>query len=90
MKFRKKPVVVEAFQLPPAGCEQSEVEKFHDWANAVQFDNWVSDRDETIVVVTLEGDMTAKPGDWIIRGIEGEFYPCKGSIFAKTYEPVDG
>ena len=65
-KFRKKPIVIEAFQLPSSGCEQAEVEKFHAWANEVGFENWVSDRDEALVITTLEGDMTAQPGDWII------------------------
>lgn len=41
-----------------------------------------------ITIRTLEGDMTASPGDWIIRGVQGEFYPCKPDIFEATYEPV--
>ena len=41
------------------------------------------------LVGTLEGVMQAKPGDWIIRGVQGEFYPCKPDIFAATYEPAD-
>ena len=41
------------------------------------------------VIHTLEGDMTAEPGDWIITGVAGEVYPCKDGIFRKTYEPVD-
>lgn len=44
--------------------------------------HWISIR-------TLEGDMTASVGDWIIRGVQGEFYPCKPDIFAATYEAVD-
>lgn len=40
-------------------------------------------------ISTLEGDMHAAPGDWIIRGLNGELYPCKPDIFEKTYEPVD-
>ena len=40
-------------------------------------------------IPTLEGAMTASPGDWIIRGVQGEFYPCKPDIFAETYEPVE-
>lgn len=42
----------------------------------------------SLVIHTLEGAMTASPGDWIIRGVQGEFYPCKPDIFAATYEPV--
>ena len=41
-----------------------------------------------LVIATLEGEMTAKPGDWIIRGVAGEFYPCKPDIFAATYEEM--
>ena len=41
------------------------------------------------VIKTLEGDMVAEPGDWIITGIKGERYPCKPDIFAATYEPAD-
>ena len=44
---------------------------------------------ERLVISTLEGDMTAEPGDWIITGVAGEVYPCKDDIFRKTYEPVD-
>lgn len=42
-----------------------------------------------LVIATLEGEMTAKPGDWIIRGVAGEFYPCKPEIFEATYEEAD-
>jgi len=43
---------------------------------------------EIIYIDTLEGTMAAKPGDWIIRGLEGEFYPCVDSVFRRKYEPV--
>lgn len=42
-----------------------------------------------LVIRTLEGEMRADPGDWIIRGVQGEFYPCKPDIFAETYEAVE-
>lgn len=42
-----------------------------------------------ILIPTLEGDMCARPGDWIIKGVNGEYYPCKPDIFEKTYEAVD-
>lgn len=45
--------------------------------------------DETVVIHTLEGDMTASPGDYIITGVKGEKYPCKPDIFEKTYELVE-
>lgn len=41
-----------------------------------------------LIIMTLEGDMLASPGDWIIKGVQGEFYPCKPDIFEATYEPV--
>jgi hypothetical protein len=47
------------------------------------------DGPEPITIQTLEGPMTATPGDWIITGIKGEKYPCKPDIFAATYEPVE-
>ena len=56
-KFRKKPVVIEAYKT-----------------------------DRVIYIETLEGKMKAEKGDWIIRGIKGELYPCKPDIFKKTYE----
>ena len=59
-KFRKKPVVVEAYQT-----------------------------DKKEVIHTLEGDVIASPGDWIITGINGEKYPCKPDIFEETYEKVE-
>lgn len=60
LKFRKKPVVVEAYRT-----------------------------DVEMVIHTLEGPLTAKPGDWIITGVDGEQYPCKPEIFEKTYELVE-
>ena len=44
--------------------------------------------DDTLVIATLEGDMTANLGDWIIKGVKSECYPCKPDIFEQTYEPV--
>lgn len=44
---------------------------------------------DTLIIGTLEGPHCASPGDWIIRGVKGELYPCKPDIFAMTYEPVD-
>lgn len=93
MQYRKKPVVIEAFQLPIApadGSTNDEHERavwaFLDWCRRVGFDNFISGRDGEIAIETLEGTMTASPGDWIIRGVKGEFYPCKPDIFAATYE----
>lgn len=86
-KFRKKPVVIEAYQLPAAGepCPQS----FYDWCDEVGFSQWTSERDEGLDISTLEGVMRADPSDWIIKGVKGEFYPCKPDIFAATYESAE-
>jgi hypothetical protein len=82
--FRKKPVVIEAFHLPAAGVDVPDA--FHLWCERVGFVNFTSGRDETLDIQTLEGTMAAQPGDWIIKGVKGEFYPCKPDIFAATYE----
>lgn len=50
---------------------------------------WIDPADGALMIRTLEGDMKASFGDFIIRGVNGEFYPCKPDIFAKTYEAVD-
>jgi len=86
MKYKKKPIVIEAMQLPPSDVDASEelVNFLHTMTH-----EWSSERDGSLVIHTLEGDMTADPGDWIIKGIQGEFYPCKPDIFAETYEAVE-
>ena len=83
MKFRKKPVVIEAMQYTMDSCHA-----IHEWA--ALGDHVTSEACRLgIVIPTLEGDMKAELGDWIIRGVAGEFYPCKPDIFAQTYEPVE-
>jgi hypothetical protein len=81
MKFRKKPVVIEAVQYLGGDESQDNVADFMDANIAVSGD--------AILIGTLEGEMMATPGDWIIKGIKGEFYPCKPEIFAATYESVE-
>lgn len=79
MKFRKKPVVIEASRFD--GSIESA---------AVLGLRSVSSGDATVFVIdTLEGPIFAMPGDWIITGVEGELYPCKPDIFQKTYEPAE-
>jgi hypothetical protein len=81
-KFRKKPVVIEA--MPFDGTQDGAV-AILDWADqTVQMGS-----SNTLVIKTLEGEMTVSPGDWVIRGVQGEFYPIKDLIFVETYEPVD-
>lgn len=84
-RFRKRPIVVEAWRV----------------ASRTSVPQWLTEalqrgdvracefRVDHLNVVTLEGTMRASPGDWIIRGVEGELYPCRSDIFAQTYEPVE-
>ncbi len=76
-KFRKKPVVVEAVQWFQ-GDEHEAVSRFVDEDN-----NYV-----LYGIETLEGFMQLRSSDWIIKGVKGEFYPCRSDIFVMTYEPV--
>jgi len=80
VKFRKKPVVIEAIQF--TGENYFEIEAFMDSSRHQRVD-------EKIAIDTLEGTMCALPCDWIIKGVAGEFYPCNPDIFVRTYEPVD-
>ncbi len=79
-RFRKKPVIIEAMQFNGANAQdifnwgQGEITVQHRWLG--------------IAIETLEGSMVAVSGDWIIKGVKGEFYPCKPDIFEATYEPV--
>ena len=80
MKFRKKPVVIEAWQW--------QGQSKHDWPHWLRISDCVSRREDgRLFIETPEGGMFAKVNDWIIRGINGELYPCKPDIFAVTYEP---
>jgi hypothetical protein len=88
MKFRKKPVVIEAFQLQDPDIHTDAADELHEWADAYGFTNWESSTDG-VVIQTLEGAMLASPGDWIIKGVKGEFYPCKPDIFEATYERAE-
>lgn len=81
-KYRKKPVVIEAEQVI-AGMQGDLV------ARAVTMGKARLCEDDTILIDTLEGSMIARPNDWIICGVQGEFYPCKPDIFAATYEAVE-
>ncbi len=81
-KFRKKPVTIEAIQLTDA----KSVLDIEAWIDSptVGFNT----SPPTLWIDTLEGRMTAYAGDWIIKGVNGEFYPCKNEIFIKTYQEV--
>jgi hypothetical protein len=81
MKFRKKPVVIDAVQW--TGNNEAELAEF-----CSTIDIRFKYPEMGIIIPTLEGDHTAIVGDYIIRGIKGEFYPCKQDIFHRTYDPV--
>lgn len=79
-KYRKIPVVIEAMQ--------------YTGKNATRLLHWMFpdiEPDATaneLTIKTLEGDLHTSPGDWIIKGVKGEFYPCKPDVFEMTYEPT--
>lgn len=85
MKYRKRPVVIEA--RPFDGS----------WASAQPLLEWIGKsaswravgEDHQLIIRTLEGEHLASPGDWIIQGVKGEFYPIKDNIFHETYEAVE-
>lgn len=83
-KFRKKPVVIEAVQWTGNNfkeiCEFVKSESPH---------GELTTRFRKLLIETLEGTMTASVGDWIICGVQNEFYPCKNGIFEQTYEAVE-
>jgi hypothetical protein len=85
-KFRKKPVVIEAVRLTP--------DSFLDagyWVDEgiAGWNGPAAGGPVYLDIVTLEGTMRANDGDWIIKGVNGEFYPCKDDIFQKSYEPAE-
>lgn len=86
MKYRKKPVVIEAVQW--TGENIHEIMKLSPKQLEIAFNPKNYDSNE-LLIFTLEGAMTAIVGDWIIKGIKGEFYPCKPEIFEATYEAVE-
>ncbi|WP_447875185.1 Sas10/Utp3/C1D family protein [Serratia fonticola] len=83
MRFRKKPVVIEAFQFLG---ESNLSPRVPEWFVDGVLNGLVKAHPDHIVIKTLEGDHRADTGDWIIRGVKGELYPCKPDIFAMTYE----
>ncbi len=91
-QYRKKPVVIEAMQLPLGrDADVPHQANIMGWMND---GGLVAEDDITIDefgwhIVTLEGTMRADWGDWIIKGVQDEFYPCKPDIFVKTYELVE-
>ena len=88
-KFRKKPVVVEAWQWN--GGNPFYYTATPEWLRVgIGVSHVLNNKtgEEKIAIETLEGIITASPRDWIIRGVKGELYPCKPDIFEATYEPA--
>ncbi len=88
-KFRKKPVVIEAFKFNSMDDYLDIVEWMKASGDTHALADEVEYRTPIMLLPTLEGTMSASPGDWIIRGVQGEFYPCKPDIFEQTYEPAE-
>lgn len=90
MKFRKKPVVIEAIQFDGTTVCRNEI---FDWAHKdlpAGAGCIIRPGDGPVMMIkTLEGDMRAEAGDMIIKGVKGEFYSCKPDIFSMTYEAVE-
>lgn len=81
-KFRKKPVEIEARRFT-----HGDFQSVAEWCSG-QIVRSVNNRVAWVEIPTLEGTMRGDVGDWIIRGVQGEFYPCKPDIFEATYEAV--
>lgn len=78
MRYRKKPIVIEALRFDGSVKSAREIENWSRGSAKLAY--------TAMKVKTLEGEMTAEIGDWIIKGVKGEFYPCKPEIFSMTYE----
>lgn len=86
MKYRKKQVIIEAFTLSRGDYPQTFIDAIEDRTIEIKED---SEQDVIYAdIKTLEGTMRAEHDDYIIRGVQGEFYPCKPDIFEATYEAV--
>jgi hypothetical protein len=86
MRFRKKPIVIEADRWD--GTQACWDAHFHQHGYIMKMTGG-PEAGRALLIQTLEGTMIANPGDWVIKGVKGEFYPCKPDIFAATYEAVE-
>lgn len=84
-KYRKLPVEIEAMQF----TEESKDKVFYQFITCQRYPGFDADGNPVLNIQTLEGVMTARLGDWVIKGVAGEFYSCKDGIFRSTYEPVE-
>ena len=85
MKFRKKLVVIEAIQWTG---DNKCLDKIRSFMNPNYLARGTEAYSDCLIIHTLEGNHRVNVGDWIIRGVKGEFYPCKPDIFEQTYEPI--
>lgn len=86
MKYRKKPVVIEAMHFTDESKEDVSI-----WARSIQYSvtqSYDQQNKPCLRIPTLEGEMICSLGDYLIKGVQGELYPCKPDIFDQTYEPV--
>lgn len=90
MKYRKKPVVIEAYNWTGDMQDALRVPWIDEaTGETIMFNFIIDDPRGQVEIDTLEGTMVASPGDWIIRDVKGEISPCKPDIFEATYEPVE-
>lgn len=87
-KYRKLPVIIEAVKWEGTYDSLGEVAEFLGFSP--HYNNCGNPEPELLYIPTLEGEMTASKGDYIIRGIKGEFYPCKADVFESSYEECHG
>ena len=99
-RFQKKPVVIEAFQVTRG--RRADNSEWPNWLHEAWHRGpgevnalWASmypksDGTDTLVIGTPEGSLSVSWDDWIIKGVQGELYPCKPDIFSATYKPADG
>lgn len=80
MKFKKRPVIIDAWQWPGSHTEDMPL-----WLGVSE----ITYDDGCLYIETLKGSMRAEPNDWIIKGVKGELYPCKPDIFLLTYEAIN-
>lgn len=97
MRFRKKPIIIEAFQMTerrrwdnsewPSWLHEAWNRDYNDVGSLVI--DYNDPEKARLLIHTLEGMMTINWGDWIIQGVQGELYPCKNEIFLQTYEVAE-
>ena len=84
--FKKKPVTIEARRFDGSPFSADCISLWMSECGSGRVPVYAADN--SLIIPTLEGDHRANPGDWIIKGVKGEFYPCKPDIFEQTYEPA--